>query len=106
MNRLLDMAAVFAFDVFAEARLPCIMTGFDYYTRVIIAIVGPVAMTVLIVLGALVSHPFLVRREKRRMALVGGVPRVSAIRRALRRGAHNSTWLFCRFILRCGLAPR
>ena len=86
MESLIAVAAIFALDVFAEAKLPCELPDFDYYTRVLIAVAAPIIITALFVLaGVLWAMHQRRRRRKKKIAL-----RRSAIQRASARGSQGS----------------
>ena len=44
----MDAAAVFALDLVSETKMPCYFVTFDYYTRIRLVSVGPVAFTAFI----------------------------------------------------------
>ena len=48
MTLLMDAAAVFALDLVSETKMPCYFVTFDYYTRIRLVSVGPVAFTAFI----------------------------------------------------------
>ena len=81
MNGLLELASAMALDFFKEAKLPCFMVGFSYYTRVAIACVAPVALSLAIVLlGYWWARSHRKTRTRKNMA---------AFLRAKKRGAHS-----------------
>ena len=45
------MLATFAFDVFAEAKMPCIVREFTFFNRIQIAIAAPVVLIVVCLIG-------------------------------------------------------
>ena len=51
MNKLVDFMSIFALDLFAETKLPCTFTGFDYFTRINVAILAPPVLTGVIFLA-------------------------------------------------------
>ena len=85
MDKLLEMARTFAFDIFSEAKMPCFITFFDYYKRILIVIFAPIAFAVLVVLGSVLwsCRRFYLRRRNKI------VLRRSALRREKLRGGDS-----------------
>ena len=54
MNDLLSMASIFAFDLFGETKMPCIVTGWTYFSRIQVAAFGPLAFTAVFILGGII----------------------------------------------------
>ena len=46
MQQLMDIAAVFALDLFSESKLPCFLTKWDYFDRIWAAILAPIIFAV------------------------------------------------------------
>ena len=89
MLKLRDMAAIFSLDIFSQARMPCLLTGFTFYTRIRIAIAAPLALIVVYILGCTLWESLPKQQEQRKRRRV--VHTQSALNRELRRGTHNST---------------
>ena len=55
MQGLLDMAAIFALDMFQEAKMPCwtVFTEFDYFNRINIVMSAPFGVIILMVVGSM-----------------------------------------------------
>jgi len=51
MDELLALAAVFALDLWETTRMPCLITDIDYFFRIRVAIVAPVAVCGACVVG-------------------------------------------------------
>ena len=49
MNKLRDIVSIFAVDVFSETRMPCMVTGFSYYSRILGVIFAPVVLVAVVV---------------------------------------------------------
>ena len=86
MDALLAIASTVALDVFAEAKMPCAFTGFSYFDRVKLAIIGPPIVVGVLMLGGLLwswNH-----HRKRRANKIS--MRRSTLRREKQRGSQNS----------------
>ena len=86
MDHFLSVAALFSMNVVQETRLPCQFVDFDYFTRVKLVAVGPIALVALIFfaffLWALRHH------DQRRRGRV--VQTKTSVAHAQRRGSHDS----------------
>ena len=87
MNGLLSVYSLLAADVVTESRVPCAIPQFDYYTKVWIMIVAPFAVTLILVVGGILSAAWHRDRRKRKRITVTS----STLRKEKRRGAHKST---------------
>ena len=99
MEALLGMFATFSMDMFAEAKMPCMMTGFTYFTRIMMVAIAPIVMTVVYIgLGVAWASR---KRERRRKHTV--MVRRSVIVRERARGSHNllmdGLWIAAPYIL-------
>ena len=57
MSELLAMFSLLALDIFSETKAPCAFVGFDYFTKVIVAIAVPAGIVVvLLVICILHAH--------------------------------------------------
>ena len=84
MDHFLSVTALFAVDFVQETRVPCLIVGFDYYTRVKIAALGPLALVAAIFAASLVwavRHHGEVKRGRVTQT-------ASTIQHAKRRGSH------------------
>ena len=86
MQPLLEMARFLALDFFTQFKLQCVIKSFNFYTRVEIAVVAPVAFAALVVLVCVL---LAMRRQgqRRRQAIM---PSHSTVEREKRRGSHGS----------------
>jgi len=65
MKMFLGCVSLFAFDLFGETRMPCVVSGFDYYSRVLVAIFAPLTIGVLLVAGGIVRAYFTPPRDRK-----------------------------------------
>ena len=86
MKTLFAIASTFALDIFSETKMPCAMTGFTYFTRILVAVFMPFAVAGVLVLGALL---WSVRHHRQRRTSKISMRR-STLRRERQRGSHNS----------------
>ena len=100
MDSLLALAATFSMDIFAEAKMPCLVTSFTYFTRVKIAIVAPLIMAALFVLAGIIYANYkVIKRYRKKVAVTG-----SMLRRERARGSHDSIvkdgcWIAAPYVL-------
>ena len=89
MDHFLSITALFAVDFVQETRVPCLIVGFDYYTRVKIAALGPLALVAAIFAASLVwaarQHGEVKRGRVTQTA--------STIQHAKRRGSHTHVYI-------------
>ena len=85
MENLLTLAATFSLDIFSEAKLPCLITEFSYFTRVKIAVVAPIVMAALFGCAGCTYAYHKARRRKREKSKL----RKSMVKRERARGSHN-----------------
>jgi len=91
MNVMIKVASVFALDLFEPARLPCIVTGYDYYFRVWVAILTPLVFTAAVVIGCIIyARCFRKRRRKRVTVAASKTTARIAQQMAQQRGVHTS----------------
>ena len=67
MDAILLLVASLALDLFSEAKMPCWTVGFDYFTRITIAIVAPAAFALVCYIGGViyqVCRPHSVRKSR------------------------------------------
>ena len=83
MKYISAVLAVFALDIVAETKMPCFVTKFDFYTRVKIAIVAPVATASAIAAGCVAWSAVRPKKERKRKRFVD-------IHHAKHRGSHGS----------------
>ena len=63
MNFLMDAAAMFALNLVSETKLPCHFVSFDFYTRVIVAAVGPIVVSAFVFAACLVHTSYNRKRQ-------------------------------------------
>ena len=66
MNQLLAIASLLVLDVFEESRLPCLVTEFDYFSKIKVAIFAPLAIVLAIVLGCVAWSAACTTKKRRR----------------------------------------
>ena len=86
MNELLEIANIFALDLFSESKMPCAFVGFTYFHKVVVAIVVPLVLPVVFFAGGIV---WASKRKRKRRASNVPLPKL-IIFRERRRGTHNS----------------
>ena len=80
MQPLLEMARFLALDIFTQFKLQCVIKSFDYYTRVEIAVVAPIAFASVVVLVCVLlacRH----QGQRRRQAITCGTRGMARARR-------------------------
>ena len=89
LNNLLEIASVFALDLFAESKAPCVLTSFTYYDRMNIAMWGPLAMVALFALLGMLKAAQKKSRNRTRRGVAAS--RSTEDHRAL--GIHESVFM-------------
>ena len=83
---MIQLTSVFALELFAEGKIPCFVTQFDYYDRVTATMVAPIVISVVLVLVGIL----LEARERRRRRRGNDNRTRSMLRSAKRRGSEKS----------------
>ena len=92
MQNLISIGGVFALDIFSEAAMPCVFTGFDYFSRVSVAVIGPGLIALVLVAGGIAWETVAHRRAARKGSLVA--KRRSVLVRERKRGS-DATFTVC-----------
>ena len=92
MRGLMAIYGVFAFDVIADARASCYVTGFDMFWKVKIAMFSPLIVVAVIVLVGILNASHQTHKRRRTKITMS----TSKVEHAVQRGSHNS-------VLRTGL---
>ena len=69
MKFLITMFSTFALDVFSDTKLPCVLTRFTFYDRLMVAMLTPVCIVVVVVSGG-IAWAYCHRKRRKRMKIV------------------------------------